>query len=97
MALIVAILFEENPEESYIAIQLDGAEPEILFTKGPDFTKTMGPYPVPYAEATYKRWSYCVVENPPSIQLSDKKSIRETLLHLRRQTAHTATYFPENS
>ena len=92
MSQIVAILFEEKIEESYIAIKLEGEEPEILFTKGPDFSKTMGPYPVPYAEATFKRWNYCLLENPPEIDLNDKKFIAETMVHILRQTDNTAKY-----
>lgn len=96
MPQIVAILFEEKIEESYIAIQLDGEEPEILFTKGPAFIKTMGPYPVPYAEATFKRWNYCLVENPPVINLSNKESLKNVMTHICRQSNHTAKYCPEN-
>ena len=96
MPQIVAILFEDKKEESYIAIKLEGEEPEILFTKGPDFSKTMGPYPLPYAEATFKRWNYCLLENPPGIDLNDKKSIADTMVHILRQSNNTAKYCPEN-
>ena len=44
MPRMVAVLFEENIEESYVAIEVDGTEPEVLFAKGPAFTKTMGPF-----------------------------------------------------
>ncbi len=95
MPQIVAILFEEKIEESYIAIKLEGEEPEILFTKGPDFSKTMVPYPVPYAEATFKRWYYCLLENPPEINLNDKKSILDKMVHILRQSNNTAKHCPE--
>jgi len=96
MPYIIAVLFEEKQEESYIAIKLDGEEPEIVFTKGPNFTKTMGPYPVPYAEATFKKWSYIMVENPPEIRLDDKESISDAIAHLCKQDGATVRYCPEN-
>lgn len=95
MALLVAILFEDKPEESYIAVQLDGPEPEILFAKGPLFTKRMGPFPVPYAQATFKRWQYCLVENPPKVHLNDPASLRQILRRVQRMDEHTARYVPE--
>jgi len=97
MALLVAILFEEKIEESYIAVQLDGPEPEILFAKGPAFTKRMGPFPVPYAQATYDRWQYCVVENPPVVQINDPTSLINVMLHIHRQTGSTARYIPDSA
>ena len=97
MALLVAILFEEPLEESYIAIQLDGPEPEILFTKGPSFTTTMGPFPVPYARATFERWRYCLLENPPEVWLTDPRSLRDTMLHIRRQDERTARHVPDTA
>jgi hypothetical protein len=97
MALLVAILFEEKLEESYIAVQLDGPEPEILFAKGPAFTKRMGPFPVPYARATYDRWQYCVVENPPVVQINDTPSTLDTIRHIRRQPSGTARHIPDSA
>lgn len=97
MALLVAILFEEKIEESYIAVQLDGSEPEILFAKGPAFTKRMGPFPVPYAQATFDRWQYCVVENPPVVQINDPQSLISAMLHIHRQTGRTACYVPDTA
>ena len=83
MPRIVAVLFEDTIEDSYIAIRLDGTEPEILFTKGPSFTKTMGPFPEAYAEATFKKWNYQNVINPPEVSINDQKSLRSALLKLR--------------
>lgn len=97
MPQIVAVLFEDRTEDSYIAIRLEGAEPKILFTKGPLFLKTMGPYPVPYSEATFRRWKYSIVENPPEINLKDKKSLADALLHLRKQANNRARYCPETA
>ena len=83
MPQIVAVLFEDTVENSYIAIRLDGTEPEILFTKGPSFTKIMGPFPEEYAEATYKKWNYLKVINPPEVSINDQESLRAALLKLR--------------
>ncbi len=94
MPHIIAILFEEKIEDSYIAIKLDGEEPEILFTKGPGFAKTMGPYPQAYAEATFKRWNYCRVQNPPEIDLNDKQSLINTMVNIRRLDSKTARHCP---
>jgi hypothetical protein len=83
MPQIVAVLFEDSVEDSYIAIRLDGTEQEILFTKGPSFTKTMGPFPAIYAEATFKKWKYLKVINPPEVNLNDQESLRAVLLKMR--------------
>lgn len=82
MAIIVAVLFEEKLENSYLALQLDGPEPAILFTKGPDFTKQMGPFPVPYAEATFRKWNYRKLVNPPQVKLNDPGSLARALEQL---------------
>ena len=71
MPRMVAVLFEENIEESYVAIALDGTEPEVIFTKGPAFTKTMGPFPEAYAEATFRKWHYLKIINPPEVTVHD--------------------------
>ena len=83
MAIIVAVLFEEKLENSYLALQLDGPEPEIVFTKGPDFTKQMGPFPIPYAEATFRKWNYYKLTNPPQVKLNDPASLARALARLR--------------
>ena len=83
MPQIVAVLFENTVEDSYVAIRLDGTEPEIIFTKGPSFTKTMGPFPEAYAEATFKKWKYLKVINPPEVSISDQESLRDAILKLR--------------
>lgn len=95
MATIVAVLFEEKLENSYLALQLDGAEPEILFTKGPDFTKSMGPFPEAYAEATFRTWNYCKVSNPPYVCAHDPGSLAQALLRLRPESATGARYIEE--
>jgi hypothetical protein len=82
MPQIVAVLFEDTIEDSYIAIRLDGTEPEILFAKGPSFTKTMGPFPEAYAEATFKKWNYQKVINPPEVIINNQESLRNALLKL---------------
>jgi hypothetical protein len=97
MPRIIAILFEEKKEESYIAIQLDGEDPLVLFSKGPGFTKTMGPFPVPYAEATFGKWDYCKVENPPYVNFGDKKSLIEAIHFIKRQHGNTARYSPDKT
>lgn len=97
MPCIVAVLFEENIQDSYIAVELEGEEPLILFAKGPLFTKRMGPFPVPYAEATFKKWNYCRVENPVQVDLNDPRSMLEKMVRLQRQDERTARYFPENT
>ena len=83
MPQIVAVLFEDTVEDSYIAIRLDGTEPEIIFTKGPSFAKTMGPFPEAYAEATFKKWKYLKVINPPEVSINDQASLRDAILKLR--------------
>jgi hypothetical protein len=83
MPHIVAVLFENTVEDSYIAIRLDGTEPEIIFTKGPSFTKTMGPFPEAYAEATFKKWKYLKIINPPEVSINDQESLRDAILKLR--------------
>jgi hypothetical protein len=83
MPQIVAVLFENTVEDSYIAIRLDGTEPEIIFTKGPSFTKTMGPFPEAYAEATFKKWKYLKIINPPEVSINDQESLRDAILKLR--------------
>jgi hypothetical protein len=83
MPQIVAVLFEDTVEDSYVAIRLDGTEPEILFTKGPSFTKTMGPFPEAYAEATFEKWKYLKVINPPEVSINDQESLRAALLNMR--------------
>ena len=95
MSHIIAVLFEEKIEESYVAIRLEGPEPEVLFSKGPAFTKKMGPYPEPYAEATFKKWDYCMVENPPEVNPKDVQSIAAGLAHIVKTENNTAKYCPE--
>jgi hypothetical protein len=97
MPCIVAILFEDKIEESYIAVKLEDAEPQILFMKGPDFSKTMGPYPLQYANATFIKWNYCLMENPPEIILNDKKSITDIIVNIRRESNNIAKYCPVGS
>ena len=83
MPQIVAVLFEDTVEDSYLAIRLDGTEPEIIFTKGPSFTKTLGPFPEAYAEATFKKWKYLKIINPPEVSINDQESLRDAILKLR--------------
>jgi len=92
MSKIVAILIEDKKEESYIALELDSNEPEILLTKGPSFEKQMGPYPAPYAEATFERWNYLKLENPPEIDLEDKKALMETMLNIHKTANNRAAF-----
>ncbi len=96
MPQIIAVLFEDIKEDSYVAIKLDGTEPEIIFSKGPSFTKTMGPYPEAYAEATFQRWHYLKVVNPPIIALN-RESLKDALLHLQRRDDNRAEYCPEDT
>lgn len=95
MATIVAVLFEEKLENSYLALQLDGPEQEILFTKGPDFTKSMGPFPEAYAEATFRTWNYCKVSNPPHVRAHDPGSLARALQRLRPESDRGARYIEE--
>jgi len=97
MATIVAVLFEEKLENSYLALQLDGPEQEILFTKGPDFTKSMGPFPEAYAEATLRIWNYCKVLNPPQVFENDPNSLARALKLLRRESDTAARCVDEVS
>jgi hypothetical protein len=90
MPRMVAVLFEENIEESYVAIALDGPEPEILFTKGPAFTKTMGPFPESYAEATFRKWHYLKIINPPEVNAQDGAVLKGILQRLRKHDRNTA-------
>lgn len=92
MPRMVAVLFEENIEESYVAVALDGTEPEIFFTKGPAFTKTMGPFPEAYAEATFRKWRYLKIINPPEVNAQDPAALRAVLLRLRKHDRNSARY-----
>ena len=92
MPRMVAVLFEEHIEESYVAIELDGSEPEILFAKGPAFTRTMGPFPEAYAEATFKKWNYRKIINPPEVNVEDGALLRDVLLRLRKLDKTSARY-----
>ncbi len=95
MPRIVAILFEEKPDASYIAVELDGPdEPEVLFMKGPGFEKRMGPFPLPYAEATFSAWSYCRVHNPPHVDCTDVDSLRAAVRNLKPDGSGEAVYVP---
>jgi hypothetical protein len=94
MPQIIAVLFEDNKEDSYVAIKLDGTEPEIIFTKGPSFTNIMGPYPKPYAEATFKRWHYLKVLNPPEVSLHPD-SLKHATLLLTKCDENNAEYCPD--
>jgi len=93
MSKIIAILFEEKKEESYLAIELDSNEPEILLTKGPSFEKQMGPFPIPYAEATFKRWNYSRIKNPPEIDHKDKKTLMKTMLNIHKTENNDAEFY----
>lgn len=97
MAIIVAVLFEEKLENSYLALQLDGPEPEILFTKGPDFTKHMGPYPVAYAEATFRKWNYHRLSSPPQVPLGDPAALARALERLRPEADAAAAQGPDEN
>lgn len=92
MPRMVAVLFEENIEESYVAIALDGTEPEVLFTKGPAFTKTMGPFPEAYAEATFRKWHYLKIINPPQVTVRDAALLKKVLLRLQKYDETRARY-----
>jgi len=95
MPRIIAILFEEEPDDSYIAVELDTAdEPEVLFMKGPGFEKQMGPFPRPYAEATFTKWNYHRVANPPQVTLNDATSLRSALRNLKPESSGMAVYAP---
>ena len=88
MPRLIAILFEEEPDASYIAVELDDAdEPEVLFMKGPGFEKQMGPFPLPYAEATFRKWNYCRVKTPPHVALNDAQSLLAALRNLKSECA----------
>ncbi len=95
MSKIIAILFEVKKEDSYLAIALDSNEPEILLTKGPSFEKQMGPYPEPYAEATFKRWNYSKIKNPPEVDPKDKKDLLEKMLNLYKTENNGAEFCRE--
>jgi len=84
MSCIIAILFEEHIDDSYVAVMLPGPDPEVLFMKGPGFTKTMGPFPRAYAEATFSKWGYCRLENPPEVNLKDTRSVADAVRRIVR-------------
>lgn len=84
MPRLIAILCEEEFDASYIAVELDDPEePEVLFMKGPGFEKQMGPFPLPYAEATFGKWNYHRVKNPPHVALNDVQSLASALRNLK--------------
>jgi len=92
MGKIIAILFEKKKEDSYIAIELEGKTPEVLLTKGPSFEKWMGPYPPAYAEATFNRWNYAKLVNPPEVNHKDKNALKQTLADIHRTDNQLARY-----
>jgi hypothetical protein len=92
MSRIIAILFEAQIDDSYIAVMMDGVEPEVLFMKGPGFEKTMGPFPLAYAEATISKWDYCRLENPPEVNLKDTQSITDAVRRIVRHGHTSAVY-----
>lgn len=93
MPRLIAILFEQDTEASYLAVELDGSEePEVLFMKGPGFEKRMGPFPMPYAEATFSKWNYRRVKNPPHVDLNDTRALRAALRSLKPDLPGTALY-----
>jgi len=84
MPRLIAVLFEEEADASYIAVELDDTdEPEVLFMKGPGFEKQMGPFPLPYAEATFSRWKYRRIKNPPHVVLNDAKALLSAMRSLK--------------
>jgi len=84
MPRLIAILSEEDFDASYIAVELDDREEsEVLFMKGPGFEKQMGPFPVPYAEATFSKWNYRRIKNPPHVALNDVQSLIAALRTLK--------------
>jgi hypothetical protein len=84
MPRIIAILCEDDPDAAYIAVELDSPEePEVLFMKGPGFEKRMGPFPLPYAEATFSRWNYRRVKNPPQVALNDAQALLSAMRGLK--------------
>ena len=86
MPRLIAILCEEEFDASYIAVELDDPdEPEVLFMKGPGFEKQMGPFPLPYAEATFSKWNYHRVKNPPLVALNDVQSLTSALHSLKTE------------
>ena len=88
MPRLIAILCEEEFDASYIAVELDDPdEPEVLFMKGPGFEKQMGPFPLTYAEATFSKWNYRRVKNPPCVDLNDIQSLIATLRSLKPECA----------
>ncbi len=86
MPRLVAILCEKEFDASYIAVELDGPDdPEVLFMKGPGFEKQMGPFHLQYAEATFSKWNYCRVKNPPHVDLNDVQSLIVALRNLKSE------------
>jgi hypothetical protein len=86
MPRLIAILCEEEFDASYIAVELDDPdEPEVFFMKGPGFEKQMGPFPLPYAEATFGKWNYRRVKNPPQVALNDAQSLIAALRILKSE------------
>lgn len=84
MPRLIAVLFEDDPDAAYIAVELDDPDaPEVLFMKGPGFEKQMGPFPLPYAEATFSMWNYLRVTNPPHVVLNDVSALRAALRSLK--------------
>jgi hypothetical protein len=75
-----------------VAIALDGSEPEVLFAKGPAFIKTMGPFPEAYAEATFNKWNYRRIINPPEANIQDATALKAVLLRLRTLGRDRARY-----
>jgi hypothetical protein len=92
MSCIIAVLFEETIDDSYVAVMTEDTEPEVLFMKGPGFVKTMGPFPLAYAEATFRKWGYCRVENPPEVHLKDIQTISGAVRRIVKNGEASAVY-----
>jgi hypothetical protein len=43
----------------------------------------MGPFPLPYAEATFSRWNYRRVKNPPQVALNDAQALLSAMRGLK--------------
>jgi len=94
MSALVSICIEKKIEKSSIAPFFDGAAAELLFTKGPDFKKTMGLFSVPYAQAVSGRWNCCVIKNPPEISPHVKKALLDIVRHVHRKAYGAAACVP---
>ena len=52
----------------------------------------MGPFPEAYAEATFRKWHYLKIINPPQVTVRDAALLKKVLLRLQKYDETSARY-----